>query len=139
MSLITLGVADVPRAWAFYAAIGWQGQEVEDTVFFQAGGMALVLWDREKLAVDCGLGGSPDGGFGGIALAHNVRSSTEVDEVIAAAQSAGATVTRSPATTFYGGYAGVFTDPDGNAWEIAHNPGFPLAGDGSITIPDFDA
>jgi len=138
VSLITLGVADVSRARAFYAAMGWKGQEVEGTVFLQAGGLALVLWDREKLAVDCGLGVSPDGSFGGIALAHNVRSSTEVDEVIAAAHSAGAKVTRPPATTFYGGYAGVFTDPDGHAWEIAHNPGFPLAEDGSLTIPDFD-
>jgi len=138
VSLITLGVADLERSRGFYERLGWRGQEVEGTVFFQAGGMALVLWDREKLAVDCGLGGSPDGGFVGIALAHNVRSSTEVDEVIAAAQSAGATVTRPPAATFYGGYAGVFTDPDGNAWEIAHNPRFPLAEDGSINIPDFD-
>ena len=136
VSLVTLGVADVARARAFYAAIGWQGQEVEDTVFLQAGGMALVLWDREKLAVDCGLVDAPGGGFGGIALAQNVRSATEVDEVIGAAERAGATVTRPPAPTFYGGYAGVFTDPDGHAWEIAHNPAFPLAEDGSLTIPD---
>ena len=66
-----------------------------------------------------------------------MRSATEVDEVIAAAERAGATITRPPGTTFYGGYAGVFTDPDGHAWEIAHNPGFPLAEDGSLTIPDF--
>ena len=138
VSLITLGVVDLERSRGFYERLGWRGQEVEGTVFFQAGGMALVLWDREKLAVDCGLGGSPDGGFGGMALAQNVRSSTEVDKVIAAAQSAGSTVTRPPATTFYGGYAGVFTDPDGHAWEIAHNPGFPLAEDGSLTVPDFD-
>ncbi len=138
MSLITLGVADLERSRGFYERLGWRGQEVEGTVFFQAGGMALVLWDREKLAIDCGLGDVPGGGFAGIALAHNVHSSSEVDEVIAAAQSAGAAVTRPPATTFYGGYAGVFTDPDGNAWEIAHNPGFPLAEDGSLTIPDFD-
>ena len=138
MSLITLGVADLERSRRFYERLGWRGQEVEGTVFLQAGGLALVLWDREKLAVDCGFGASPDGGFGGIALAHNVRSSPEVDEVIAAAQSAGATVTRPPAETFYGGYAGVFTDPDGHAWEIAHNPGFPLAEDGALTVPDFD-
>jgi len=138
VSLVTLGVADVARARAFYAAIGWHGQEVEGTVFLQAGGMALVLWDREKLAVDCGLVDTSGGGFGGMALAQNVRSATEVDEVIAAAASAGARVTRTAATTFYGGYAGVFTDPDGHAWEIAHNPGFPLAEDGSLTIPAFD-
>lgn len=137
LSLVTLGVADLARSRAFYAALGWRGQEVEETVFFQAGGIAVVLWGREKLAADCGLAvaGGP-AGFGGIALAHNVRSAAEVDEVVAAAERAGATVTRRPAETFYGGYAGVFTDPDGHAWEIAHNPGFALAGDGSLTVPD---
>lgn len=137
VSLITLGVADVPRARAFYERLGWRGQEVESTVFFQAGGIALVLWGRDRLALDCGIVEEQAGGFNGVALAHNVRSAAEVDEVIAEAERAGATVTRPPATTFYGGYAGVFTDLDGHAWEIAHNPGFPLAENGSITVPDF--
>ncbi len=137
VSLITLGVADVARARAFYERLGWRGQEVEATVFFQAGGLALVLWGRDELAADCGVTDERAGGFGGVALAHNVASAAEVDEVIATAQRAGAVITRPAATTFYGGYAGVFTDPDGHAWEIAHNPGFPLAADGSITIPDF--
>jgi predicted lactoylglutathione lyase len=137
ISLVTLGVADVARAKAFYEQLGWRGQEVKQTVFLQAGGMALVLWGRDKLAVDLGLEHGSPSGFGGVALAHNVRSHPEVDEIIAAAQRAGATITRSPSTTFYGGYAGVFVDLDGHAWEIAHNPGFPLAEDGSLTIPDF--
>ncbi len=137
VSLITLGVDDVQRAQAFYERMGWQGQEVQETVFFQAGGMVVVLWGRAKLALDCGLSPGPSDLFGGIAIAHNVRSDQEVDDVMAAAARAGATVTRPAATTFYGGYAGVFTDLDGHAWEIAHNPGFPLAEDGSITIPDF--
>jgi len=141
ISLVTLGVSDLARSQAFYARLGWHGQEVEETVFLQAGGQALVLWDREKLAADCGLepgaGGAP--GFGGIVLAHNVRSRTEVDEIVSAAADAGATVTRAPEQTFYGGYAGVFTDPDGHAWEIACNPGFPLAADGTLTIPSFPA
>lgn len=140
ISLITLGVADLPRARTFYEGLGWKGQEVEETVFFQTGGIGVVLWSREKLAQDCGLEDrhpTPPGDFGGIALAHNVRSAAEVDDLIATAERAGATVTRPPATTFYGGYAGTFVDPDGHAWEIAHNPGFPLAEDGSITIPDF--
>ena len=84
VSLVTLGVSDVARARAFYEALGWRGQEVEETVFFQAGGQALVLWSREKLARDCGLPDAGPGGFGGIALAYNVRSDTEVDEVLAA-------------------------------------------------------
>ncbi|WP_030547818.1 VOC family protein [Streptomyces albus] len=137
ISLITLGVADVARARAFYERLGWRGQEVEGTVFFQAGGLGLVLWGREKLARDSGVEDTRADGFGGIALAHNLRSPEEVDELLAAAGKAGATVTRPAAPTFYGGYAGAFTDPDGHVWEIAHNPGFPLAEDGSITIPDF--
>jgi uncharacterized protein len=139
ITLVTLGVADVERARTFYENLGWRGQTMEGTVFFQAGGLAVVLWGRDKLAADCGLADpGPSAGFGGIALAHNVRTPAEVDELIAAAERAGAAVTRAPATTFYGGYAGVFTDPDGHAWEIAHNPGFPLAADGSITLPNFD-
>ena len=137
ISLVTLGVADLARAKAFYEALGWRGQEVERTVFFQAGGIALVLWGRDELTRDLGLESGPAAGFGGVALAHNVRSRPEVDEIVAAARGAGATITRSPRTTFYGGYAGAFVDLDGHAWEIAHNPGFPLADDGSLTLPDF--
>ena len=139
ISLVTLGVADLARAKAFYEQLGWRGQEVEETVFVQAGAAAVVLWGRDKLARDCGLDDTPAPGFGGIALAHNVRSRPEVDEIVAAAGAAGATVTRPPAETFYGGYAGVFTDPDGHPWEIAHNPGFTLADDGSLVLPDFGA
>ena len=138
ISLVTLGVTDLGRAKAFYESLGWRGQEVEETVFFQAGGIGLVLWGRDKLARDCGLEEGGVAGFGGITLAHNVRSAAEVDDLVAVAERAGATVTRQPAATFYGGYAGVFVDPDGHAWEIAYNPGFPLAADGPITIPDFD-
>jgi predicted lactoylglutathione lyase len=139
ISLITLGVADIARAKAFYEQLGWRGQAVDETVFFQAGGMALVLWGRDKLARDSGLEADPAGGFGGVALAQNVRSRPEVDAIMAAAQEAGATITRPPSTTFYGGYAGVFVDLDGHAWEIAHNPGFTLAEDGSLILPDFGA
>lgn len=139
ISVVTLGVADVGRARAFYERLGWRGQEVEGTVFFQAGGMVLVLWSEDRLAEDAGLDRAPGGGFRGASLAQNVRSPAEVDAVVAAARAAGARVTRPPADTFYGGYAGYFTDPDGHAWEIAHNPGFPLADDGTVTVPDFGA
>lgn len=137
VSLITLGVADLVRSRSFYEQLGWRGQVVEETVFFQAGGQAVVLWSREKVAADAGI---PDDGtstFGGIVLAHNVTSRSEVEQVMAAATNAGGRVTKEPAETFYGGYAGVFRDPDGHAWEIAHNPGLPLGGDGSLTLPDF--
>jgi uncharacterized protein len=138
ISIVTLGVSDLARARAFYEALGWRGQEVEETVFFQAGPLVLVLWARAKLAADSGV---PDDGrgFDGVTLAQNVRSADEVDAVVAAAAEAGATVARKPGPTFYGGYAGVFLDPDGHAWEIAHNPGFTLADDGSLVLPDFGA
>lgn len=139
VSLITLGVADLARSRTFYEALGWSGQEVSETVFFQAGGMAVVLWGRDQLAADCGVDDATRAVFGGIALAHNVRSRDEVAAVIESAESAGATVTRSPAETFYGGYAGCFADPDGHVWEIAHNPGFTLTDDGAIVLPDFDS
>ena len=137
LSLVTLGVADVARARRFYEQLGWHGQEAEETVFFQAGGIAVVLWGRAKLADDSGITDSSSDGFGGMALAQNVRSRDEVDTVVAAARDAGATVTREPAETFYGGYAGCFADLDGHVWEIAHNPGFTLEADGSLTLPDF--
>ncbi len=137
LSLITLGVADLPRARAFYEQLGWKGQEVEETVFFEAGGITLVLWGRGKLALDSGVADSGSDGFGGAVLAHNVRSEAEVDQVVAEATSAGATVTRVPGATFYGGYAACFMDPDGHVWEIAYNPGFSFREDGSMVVPDF--
>jgi len=139
ISLITLGVTDVSRARRFYEQLGWRGQEVEETVFFQAGAVALILWARNKLADDAGIEDGSADGFGGVTLAHNVRSPAEVDGLLATAASAGAEITQSARQTFYGGYAGYFRDPDGHAWEIAYNPGFPLSPDGSITIPDFPA
>ena len=140
VSLITLGVQDLARSRAFYEALGWRGQETHETVFIQVGALAVALWSRAKLAADAGIiDEHTTDGFGGVTLAHNVRSTAEVDDVIAAALGAGAVVTSVPAETFYGGYAGYFADPDGHLWEIAYNPGFPLAADGSLTIPDFDA
>jgi catechol 2,3-dioxygenase-like lactoylglutathione lyase family enzyme len=138
ISLVTLGVSDLSRARRFYEALGWRGQEVEQTVFFQAGGLAVVLWGRQQLAADAGVA-DPGAGWGAVALAHNVRSRAEVDEVLAAATAAGGELTRPAAETFYGGYAGYFRDPDGHLWEVAHNPGFTLRPDGSLVLPDFSA
>jgi catechol 2,3-dioxygenase-like lactoylglutathione lyase family enzyme len=135
VSLVTLGVADVDRAREFYERLGWQvGLAVEDTVFFQVGGMILSLWGRDQLAADSGV--TDTGGWGGVALAHNVRSNEEVDRVIEEARAAGGRITREPGETFYGGYSGVFLDPDGHPWEVAVNAGFPLAADGSISLPE---
>src|SRR4051794_14080194 len=135
VSLITLGVDDLPAAKRFYEALGWKCKEVEETVFVQAGGSAVVLWGREKLAGDAGIDDTRADGFGGIALAQNVRSREEVDEIVAAAEAAGATITKPAAETFYGGYAAYFADLDGHLWEIANNPGFTLADDGSLVLP----
>jgi uncharacterized protein len=137
VSLITLGVSDVGAARRFYESLDWQCQEVEETVFVQAGGSAVVLWGRAKLADDAGIEDAGADGFGGVALAQNVRSREEVDAIMAAARAAGATITKPAAETFYGGYAGYFADLDGHLWEIAHNPGFTLRDDGSLVLPDF--
>ena len=134
ISLITLGVADLGRARAFYEALGWTsgaGPD-DDVVFFQAGGLIVALWDRTQLAKDSVVADS--GGWGGITLAHNVRSPADVDAVLAEAEAAGATIARTGAETFWGGYSGVFVDPDGHAWEIAHNPFWTLGDDGSIKL-----
>lgn len=139
ISLITLGVADLARARTFYEQLGWRGQEIEETVFFQAGGMVVVLWGRAKVAADAGVRDPGADGFGGMTLAQNVRSPAEVDEVLAAAARAGARITQVARETFYGGYAGFFADPDGHLWEIAYNPGFSLDADGALTLPDFGA
>jgi predicted lactoylglutathione lyase len=134
VSLITLGVADYGRSKSFYEALGWSATlDIEETAFFQANGVVLVLWARGKLAADSGI--ADDGAaWGGITLAHNVASRQEVDEVIDQARANGAAITREPAETFYGGYAGVFRDLDGHAWEVAHNPAFGLTPDGSIVL-----
>ena len=137
ISLVTLGVTDLERARRFYEALGWRGQVVQDTVFFQAGGQALALWGRDELAADAGVDDDGSCTFGGMALAHNVRSPAEVDDLMNTAAAAGATITRAPAETFYGGYAGCFRDPDGHVWEVAHNPGFALDADDNLTVPTF--
>ena len=134
VSLVTLGVADVTRARAFYEALGWNGESPDgDVVFFQAVGMIVALWSREKLAADSVV--HDNGGWGGVTLAHNVDSPAAVDAVLAAAEAAGATIGRAGAPTFWGGYSGVFVDPDGHPWEVAHNPGWLLADDGSVRLP----
>jgi catechol 2,3-dioxygenase-like lactoylglutathione lyase family enzyme len=133
LSLVTLGVSDLTLARAFYEALGWQPTgDVDDVVFFQSGGMVFALWGREQLAEDTGVQDS--GGWGGVTLAHNVRSPEEVDRVIAEAEVAGATITRRPGETFWGGYSGVFVDLDGHPWEVAHNPHWTIRDDGSIEL-----
>jgi uncharacterized protein len=137
LSLITLGVRDVSRAQAFYEALGWHldggvDDETDHVAFFQAGGLIVALWDRGKLARDSGVADA--GGWGGVTLAYNVRAPEEVDAVLAEARDAGATIARPGAATFWGGYSGVFIDPDGHPWEVAHNPAWTVHEDGRTTL-----
>ena len=134
LSLITLGVADLARAQAFYEALGWTtgAQPADDVAFFQAGGMVVALWGRGQLAEDSGV--EDGGGWGGITLAYNTRSPEEVDAVIEKARAAGARIAREGAATYWGGYSGVFADPEGHAWEVAHNPHWAIGEDGSVSL-----
>lgn len=136
ISLITLGVADLRQSVAFYERLGWRRSpsSVEGEVaFFDLGGMVLGLWSREKLAADSTV---TDGRrWGGVTLAHNVREPDEVDAVLTEAVAAGAALGRPGAPTEWGGYSGVFVDPDGHPWEIAVNPGWPLDSDGRPRLP----
>jgi predicted lactoylglutathione lyase len=129
ITMVTLGVKDLSRARGFYEALGWSGaQQPDDEVaFFQAGGMVFGLW--------AALGGH---GAPGIELAHNVRSPEEVDALLAGAQHAGGTIARPAGQADWGGYTGAFADPDGYVWEVAHNPDWTLADDGSVRLPSPD-
>ena len=135
VTVITLGTDDLKRARAFYEALGWHSRagEDDDVVFFQIGGSVLSLWDRARLAEDSGV--QLGHGYGGITLASNVSSPAEVDEIIAQARGAGATISREPGETFWGGYSGVFVDLDGYPWEVAHNPHWSLDEHGNVTLP----
>jgi hypothetical protein len=134
VSLITLGVDDLARARAFYERMGWRtrAEPDADVVFFQTGSSIVALWDRRMLAQDSGV--EDGGGWGGVTLAHNVHSPEQVDAVLAEAAAAGAKIARAGAETFWGGYSGVFIDPDGHPWEIAHNPHWTLQEDGSVML-----
>jgi len=136
VSLITLGVSDLKRSTEFYERLGWRSMAKSDgIVFFQTGGMALALYPRHELAKDA-TGSAEGQGFRGITLAHNTRNRAEVDSVLREAASAGAKIVKPAEEAFWGGYSGYFSDPDGFLWEVAWNPGFAIAEDGSIRIPD---
>ena len=130
LSLVTLGVRDLPRALAFYRdGLGWQPAEGSNAniAFFGVGERAmLALFGREALAEDAGV--PPEGaGFRGFTLAHNVGSPDEVDATLAQAVAAGATLVKPGGPTHWGGYCGYFADPDGVLWEVAHNPFMDLS------------
>lgn len=138
ITLLTLGVADLPRSVAFYRdGLGWPTayKDGEQVAFFNLQGTKLGLYGREELCADI----SPDtkpatGGFGGITIAHNVRTKEEVAGVLATAEKAGATILKPAQDVFWGGHSGYFADPDGHPWEIAWNPLMPLDDEGEMVL-----
>src|SRR5277367_1728234 len=137
VSVVTLGVANLQHSTAFYERLGWRRSmlQAQGVAFFQAGGMAFALYPRLDFAKDANI--SADGhGFSGFSLAYNARTREEVDAVLAEAQAAGANLLKPAQQAFWGGYSGYFADPDGFLWEVAWNPFFPIAEDGSIQIPE---
>jgi uncharacterized protein len=133
VSMITLPVADVPAARAFYERLGWEVTVTDgDIVMFQAGGMIVSLWWRDKLDVDGGVAGH--GGYGRAALAYAVEDSAAVDAVVRDALAAGASATREPGEKPFG-YSGVFADPDGHTWEVAWVRNWTVHDDGAVSLP----
>lgn len=135
ISVLTLGVRDLEVARRFYEALGWRPHPPaagDDVVFFQVGGIVVGLWGRDQLAEDSCV--EDAGGWGGVTLAHNVADPAAVDAVLVRAEAAGARIGRPGAPTSWGGYGGVFVDPDGHPWEVAHNPGWTITADGATVI-----
>ncbi|MGH3329031.1 MAG: VOC family protein [Streptomycetales bacterium] len=137
VSLVTLGVSDLDRATAFYRGLGWplSSASVPGVVsFFRTAGGLLALFGRDDLAADAGVDPGVDPaaptGFRGVSLAVNVDDREQVDAALDQAVTAGGRLLKPGAATEWGGYSGYFTDPDGHAWEVAHNPGWPLGSDG---------
>jgi predicted lactoylglutathione lyase len=139
LSLVTLGVANLPRSIAFYEAMGFdrKAKSQDGVGFFKAGACAIAVWPSEELAKDANIAfeGMADT-FRGVALAWNCRSKKDVDRIIARARTSGAVVRKPAQDVFWGGYTGYFSDPDGHLWEVAYNPHFPLTEDGRLEIPD---
>lgn len=133
VSLITLGVADLERAAAFYEALGWARVDSPDGVIaFDLIGQTLGLYPKVALAEELGMEASTIGGFCGITLAHNLAEKADVAPLLARAEAAGATILKPAQDVFWGGYHGYFADPDGHVWEVAHNPFSPLGPGGEF-------
>ena len=136
VTIVTLGVADMGRARAFYEALGWKASAAsqEAITFFQGNGTVLALFSRAALAHDAGVADAPTG-FSAMTLACNMRSEAEVDAFFAKAVAAGAKALKPPQKVFWGGYSSYVADPDGHLWEIAFNPFFPLDAEGRVQLP----
>ena len=142
--LVTLGVADLPAARAFYARLGWREAKASNAriAFFDLGCLALALYPTADLAADAQIapshGAGVSVGFRGVTLAHNVASPTAVDTLLAEAVAAGATLLKPGTKASWGGYSGYFADPEGHVWEVAHNPFCPIDDDGYFRLAEAD-
>ena len=136
-SVITIGVSDLAGMIRFYTEVlGFEDRGVKGEVAFcNAGGIVIGLWDKSKLAEDAGMAVGSSEGFKGFALAYNARSADEVDEIFGRLERAGTCISKSPHKTYWGGYSGYFADPEGNAWEVAHNPFWPIDEAGHVNVP----
>jgi len=136
ISLITLGVADLQRAVAFYErVVGWKAEaSPPGVVFFDLNGVVFALWPHDELAKDMGLVAVSLPNYRGCSLAHNVQSEEEVDAIFALLKSYGANILKEPQKVFWGGYSGYFSDPDGHTWEIAYNPFWTIQEDGRVSM-----
>ena len=136
LHLITLGVRDFERSRKFYAeTLGWKpaSNSSDEVAFFQAGGVVLALYPREKLAEDA-LTSPEGGGFAGVTLAYNAASEQEVDEIIRDLGAKGVQIAKQPQKVFWGGYSSYFVDPDGFHWEVAYNPFFAFDEGGNLEL-----
>ena len=136
INIVTLGVADIERAAAFYTALGWERCSSGDgeITWFATTGPYLGLFGYDSLAADANLPAEPRAPFGGITLAINLETEQAVTDALEAAVAAGGTLVKAAERMDWGGFSGYFADPDGHPWEVAFNPFFPIAADGSITI-----
>ncbi len=143
VSLVTLGVSDIARSRTFYRALGWDtGVDMEEFAVFRTGGSLLALYPIGELTRDLGDEAPDAGVMGGLprrtSMAINVGSPAEVDRAVTEALAAGAALLAAPATAPWGGYTAIFADPDGHAWEVAHNPAWPLGADDLPQLPAVD-
>ncbi|MEP6638463.1 MAG: VOC family protein [Chloroflexota bacterium] len=137
LGIVTLGVADLPRAVAFYEALGWErcSASSDEIAWFRTADSHIGLFPWHELAEDARLPAEPRASFGGITLAINVDTPEAVGASLDAAVAAGAMLLKPATEMDWGGTSGYFADPDGHPWEIAHNPHFPIDEDGRVRIP----
>lgn len=134
VSIITIAVDDLDRMAAFYEAMGLTRHRINDGVaFFQMGGAILSLFLRSTAEADSGV--AFGNGVPRVYLAYNTTSDEEVDKVLEEAARAGGAIVKPAGRAFWGGWYGYFSDPEGNLWEVAHNPDFPIDADGAISLP----